>query len=73
MNVIVTVLTESKGRIRHHFDNIDCRSDDLVSHLVVLFAGVYKDCGDFVITSIEIRPVISSGAHWITQDRIKNR
>lgn len=63
MDFIITALTENSGRIRHHFKMSDeTWVVSIITHAVVLFSSVYKDCGDFVITSIECNPVSDTGA-----------
>lgn len=63
MDFVITALTENSGRIRHHFKmGNETWVVDIVTHAVVLFASVYKDCGDFVITCIECNPVTVTGA-----------
>lgn len=68
MDFIVTALTENQGRVRHHFNMSEqCHVESIVTHAVVLFAGAYKDCGDFVITQIECSPVRDTGAYRNTR------
>lgn len=63
MDILATVLTESEGRIRHHFDVDDsCQVCSLMPHIANTFAGVYPKCGDFVILRLEISSLSNDGS-----------